>query len=130
MFKINGLDHVAITCRDVIGSTEWYQQVLGMEHRYKGMWGGSPVMLFCGRGGIAIFPASTDAVKLEGGQSLIAVQHIAFNVSRESFQAAQAHLREKGVAFEFQDHDIAKSIYFKDPDGHELEITTYEVNQG
>jgi len=28
---------------------------------------------------------------------------------------------------EFQNHGIAHSIYFRDPDGHELEITTYEV---
>jgi catechol-2,3-dioxygenase len=41
--------------------------------------------------------------------------------------AAQQELKTRGVAFEFQDHEISESIYFQDPDGHELEITTYEV---
>ena len=32
-----------------------------------------------------------------------------------------------GIEFEFQDHKISHSIYFYDPDRHELEITTYEL---
>ena len=36
-------------------------------------------------------------------------------------------LEKRGIKFEFQDHEIAHSIYFRDPDGHQLEITTYEV---
>lgn len=40
---------------------------------------------------------------------------------------AQAALRERGIAFQFQDHEVSHSIYFSDPDGHRLEITTYEV---
>jgi len=31
------------------------------------------------------------------------------------------------IALEFQDHGIAHSIYFFDPDGHALEITTYDL---
>jgi hypothetical protein len=32
-----------------------------------------------------------------------------------------------GIAFEFQDHAVSQSIYFDDPDGLRLELTTYEV---
>jgi len=34
---------------------------------------------------------------------------------------------ERGIKFEFQDHEISHSIYFRDPDGHALEITTYDL---
>ena len=44
------------------------------------------------------------------------------------FVAAQQELKKHGIKFEFQDHEIAHSIYFRDPDGHQLEITTYEVD--
>jgi catechol-2,3-dioxygenase len=32
-----------------------------------------------------------------------------------------------GIPFEFSDHGIAHSVYISDPDGHRIEITTYEV---
>jgi catechol-2,3-dioxygenase len=36
-------------------------------------------------------------------------------------------LEPAGSPFDFQDHDVSHSIYFSDPDGHRLELTTYEV---
>ena len=33
----------------------------------------------------------------------------------------------QSVLQEFQDHAASHSIYFEDPDGHRLEITTYDV---
>ena len=36
-------------------------------------------------------------------------------------------LEAQGIAVTFQDHDISHAIYFYDPDGHQLEITTYEL---
>jgi catechol 2,3-dioxygenase-like lactoylglutathione lyase family enzyme len=53
--------------------------------------------------------------------------HLAFRANRENFVAAQRELEKRGIKFELQDHEISHSIYFRDPDGHQLEITTYEV---
>jgi catechol 2,3-dioxygenase-like lactoylglutathione lyase family enzyme len=53
--------------------------------------------------------------------------HLAFRANRENFLTAQGELKKRGIKFEFQDHEIAHSIYFRDPDGHQLEITTYDV---
>ena len=36
----------------------------------------------------------------------------------------------RGVAFEERDYGVAWSIYMSDPDGHLVEITTYEVTRG
>ncbi len=41
--------------------------------------------------------------------------------------AGERELKERGIDFEFEDHKIAHSIYFRDPDGFDLEITTYEI---
>jgi catechol-2,3-dioxygenase len=41
--------------------------------------------------------------------------------------AAQRTLAEHGIPFELQDHVVAHSMYFTDPDGHRLELTTYEL---
>ena len=55
--------------------------------------------------------------------------HLAFRANRENFLAAQRELEKRGIEFEFQDHEISHSIYFRDPDGHALEITTYELHK-
>jgi catechol 2,3-dioxygenase-like lactoylglutathione lyase family enzyme len=53
--------------------------------------------------------------------------HLAFRANYDGFLTAQEELRRRGIKFEFQDHEISHSIYFRDPDGHELEITTYDL---
>jgi catechol 2,3-dioxygenase-like lactoylglutathione lyase family enzyme len=44
----------------------------------------------------------------------------------DDFARAQARLRERGVEFRFEDHGNARSVYFPDPDGNVVELTTYE----
>ena len=34
----------------------------------------------------------------------------------------------KDIEFEFQDHKIVHSLYFYDPDGNLIELTTYELS--
>jgi catechol 2,3-dioxygenase-like lactoylglutathione lyase family enzyme len=46
-------------------------------------------------------------------------------------EAAKSELRDRGIAFEEQrDYGVAWSVYMPDPDGHLVEITTYEVTRG
>jgi catechol 2,3-dioxygenase-like lactoylglutathione lyase family enzyme len=45
-------------------------------------------------------------------------------------EAATSELRDRGIAFEVRDYGIAWSVYMPDPDGHLVEITTYEVTRG
>jgi catechol-2,3-dioxygenase len=35
--------------------------------------------------------------------------------------------RERGIDVRLADHGVADSLYFSDPDGHRLELTTYEI---
>lgn len=125
--KLQHIDHIAITVRDVAESAQWYRDVLGLQHRFPGQWDGIPTMMFAGETGLALFPVKSDDPHAPPGRDTIAVQHIAFRVDRQSFHSAQEELRERRIHFHFEDHEISHSIYFHDPDGHELELTTYEV---
>jgi catechol 2,3-dioxygenase-like lactoylglutathione lyase family enzyme len=129
--NIEGLDHIAIVVRDLKASTEWYERVLGLERKFADVWGDVPVMLAArgeGRSGVALFPISVEKPQpLPARRSSLAVDHVAFRVDRENFERARGRLRELGISFEFEDHTVSHSIYFDDPDGNRLEITTYEV---
>jgi catechol 2,3-dioxygenase-like lactoylglutathione lyase family enzyme len=125
--QLEGIDHVAMGVRDVDRSAKWYIDVLGFKQLHKGMWNGVPTFIGKGNTGIALFPASQE-VKTSAHRE-VRMLHLAFRADRENFLVAQSELQKRGIKFEFQDHEIAQSIYFRDPDGHQLEITTYELSQ-
>jgi catechol 2,3-dioxygenase-like lactoylglutathione lyase family enzyme len=123
--ELDGIDHVALSVRDVERSAQWYIDVLGFERRHQGMWDGIPVFIGKGTTSIALFPVgSKEGSSSRGGVRML---HLAFRASRQNFLAAQEELKSRGIKFEFQDHEISHSIYFRDPDGRKLEITTYEL---
>jgi catechol 2,3-dioxygenase-like lactoylglutathione lyase family enzyme len=127
-FTVEGLDHVALAVRDVHGSAAWYRDVLGFERRYQDVWGDRPIVVGAGTTSLALFPTEGP---YQGGPEKppgrAHLRHIAFRVDAANFARAQASLQSRGLAFEFQDHAISQSIYFEDPDGYEIEITTYDV---
>ncbi len=126
--KLEGLDHCALIVTDLKQSTAWYQKVLGLERRHEEVWGNVPTFLCKGTTGVALFPATTakPAPRPEPGTAIV-MSHLAFRADRENFERAQQELKRQNIDFDFQDHEIARSIYFSDPDGHRLEITTYEI---
>lgn len=120
MFRIDRIDHVALTVRDIERSIAWYRDVLGLERRHEEVWGGVPAMMCAGETCVALFPGASSDPKPT-------MRHLAFHVDRDNFLRAQADLRGRGIPFTFEDHQISHSIYFNDPDGYEIELTTYDV---
>src|SRR5437763_16381564 len=119
-FVVEGIDHVALAVRDQKASEQWYREVLGLSREFADEWGDTPVALMTGGSGFALFRAPpADERQL--------VRHVALRVDRANFEAAQEDFRGRGISFEFQDHGAAHSIYFEDPDGLQLELTTYDV---
>ena len=127
MLVTEGIDHVAILVRNVSASAEWYQDVLGLQRLHQEIWGDFPAVVGIGATSIALFPVASDAPKPRPGRDTIAMRHIAFRVSAANFEQGKEHLVARGIQFTEQHHQIAKSVYFLDPDGHEIELTTYEL---
>jgi len=117
---VEGLDHVAIRVADQAASAAWYERLLSVRRVHEDAWGELPVML-AGRdgSGVAILPAR------DGRPAGFA--HLAFRVSRDAYVAARRSLEANGIRFEEQDHVVSWSLYFSDPDGIALELTTYEI---
>jgi len=116
------IDHAGLNVTDLIRSAEWYGRVFGFEivHQWKTTW-------MVGRGnmrlGLFLRPTATAIDDLD---HKIAITHLAFRTDAEAFAKAQQELTTLGVAFDTpEDTGIAYSIFFADPDGHQLEITTY-----
>jgi catechol 2,3-dioxygenase-like lactoylglutathione lyase family enzyme len=136
---LEGIDHVAMSVRDVEAAAKWYIDVLGFERRFQEMWEGVPVFIGKGTTAIALFPArssttassakvATAAGSTSSARGGVRMLHLAFRTNRKGFIAAQEELKQRGIRFEFQDHEISRSIYFSDTDGHKLEITTYDLS--
>ncbi|MGH2574664.1 MAG: VOC family protein [Ignavibacteria bacterium] len=128
MIKVQHLDHVAITVKDLERSVKWYQDVLNLEQRYKDEWEGVPIMMCAGDTCVALFKSSNSNPLPPPGRDTISMMHLAFRTDRKNFENAQVELKRRRIEFEFADHGVSHSIYFHDPDGHEIEITTYEIN--
>lgn len=126
-FNNAGLDHVAIGVGDVQRSREFYERVLGFE-RLHPEWD-EPVVMGTAGTGVAIFdreaqPSSTPA---EVEPPAVRILHIAFRVDRSGFEEAEQALAEEGAEPKFSDHGLSHSLYIRDPDGHQIELTTYDV---
>ena len=125
--RLQHIDHVAIAVSDLDDATTWYQEVLGLERRLAEVWD-EPRMLCAGETCVALFAAEGHP-KPPPGRDTIAMRHLAFRTDREGFEAAQRELGARGIEFEFEDHGIWHSIYLHDPDGHGVEVTTYELEE-
>ena len=123
--RTQGLDHVAITVEDLSRSRRFYMDVLGLEPKFEE--GHEPAFMLSHGSGLALF--SRQAYPGSGAEGVpdIRVMHIAFRVAREVFDRAREELPSLGIDARYEDHGSVHSIYFPDPDGHQIELTTDAV---
>lgn len=127
MFHLHQVDHVALTVRDVEKSVRWYTEVLGLQRMHEDVWGSFPAVVGIGGTSLALFPVRSADPPGPPGPETICTRHIAFRTDRDNFERARVSLTARGLDSRFEDHGIAHSIYIVDPDGHQLEITTYDL---
>ena len=70
----------------------------------------------------------------------VALQHFAFLVAEDEFDASFERIKEMGLEYwadparsrpgEINRHDGGRGVYFKDPDGHLLELITRPYGSG
>ncbi len=124
MLNIHRIDHVALTSRDIDAAAALYTQI-GFEVVLR-----LPRATFLrhGEAVVALFPAREDARDGKGrgavDNSTVAIQHVAFRVAEGSLEELKSRLETLGIAVRGPiDHEINRSIYFEDADGHQLELT-------
>ncbi len=115
------LDHIIIPARDKWASARFLAHILGVEAGPQ--WG--PFVPVRTGNGVAL-----DYMDAEGFDT----RHCAFLVSEAEFDAAFARLRDAGVAYfaapsgagpgEINHLYGGRGVYFRDPDGHLLELIT------
>ena len=130
------IDHVELFVPDRHQAADWYCRVLGL-HVVPGLeqWTANPsgpLMIATPAGGtkLALFEGQSQQSRPTAG-----FHRVAFRVDAAGFVAFVRGLDNHQLkdcqgrlvtADAVVDHDLAYSIYFCDPYGHRLEITTYE----
>jgi catechol 2,3-dioxygenase-like lactoylglutathione lyase family enzyme len=105
------LDHAAFETPDPDGTAAFYERVLRARIVKTE---GHPVMAYVGDSGFAFHET--------GGPG----DHVAVRMTDEEREELKRRLDDAGVEWEERDHEIAKGVFFRDPDGRQLEAITYE----
>ena len=116
MLPIRGLYEIAIRVKDLDRAESFYREVLGLE---VGLRDERRRWLFLRAGGGA------GMVVLQDNKGDWPTQHLAFTIDAADVERAAGLLAERGVEIDgphYHDWMPATSIYFSDPDGHELEL--------
>ncbi len=134
---LRGIHHSAYRCRDAEETRAFYEDVLGLElatvvggEREPGSNKPNPFVHLFFRMGDGNFIAFFDAPESAAADAFKPVhgfdRHVAFEAADEAELADwQARFQARDVpCFGPIDHDFCKSIYFYDPNGLPLEITT------
>ncbi len=142
MIKIQQIHHVAYRCKDALETARFYQEMLNMEllvciaedkvPSTKELNPYMHIFLDAGNGNILAFFELTGQKPMDRDQNTpVWVQHIALQVQdRNALLDAMAELKAKGVdVLGVTDHSIIESIYFFDPNGHRVELTTVTGTQ-
>jgi catechol 2,3-dioxygenase-like lactoylglutathione lyase family enzyme len=125
------LGEIALRVTDLDASTGFYADVVGLSvlRRFD-----AATFLTLGEsaGGhtavVALFDRS-DEPGYEGlDPARTTVDHVAFTVAAEEFDAERERLESLGVKLDFAYHDWVawRSLYFDDPDGNRLEFVCYD----
>lgn len=116
MLKISGVYEVAVRVKELARAEAFYRNVLGLD---VGARDDNRNWLFLRAGGDA------GMIVLQEDQGEWPTQHFAFAVSEADIKNAAAWLREHGVVVKgpvYHEWMPSWSLYFSDPDGHELEL--------
>jgi catechol 2,3-dioxygenase-like lactoylglutathione lyase family enzyme len=131
-FRVEQIDHVEVLVPNVEKAAEWYERVLGLAPVPDLPWS-EPVMLSSDGG-------STKLALFEGRpqEGNVGWRRVAFRVSGTGFREILSRLDDVSVfapggsrvgADDVVDHEVSFSIYFTDPFGNRLEITTYDYEE-
>lgn len=150
-FQYRGVGHVALVCRDMAETVEFYEGILEMPLiKAIDIPGGQHFFFDCGNGATIAFFWFKDAppaapgiasqpldVRKDGHKSAIgSMNHLAIDITEDKFDEYLARLRAKGLAVNVINHNEGedersieltpntwiRSMYFYDPNGIKMEL--------
>jgi catechol 2,3-dioxygenase-like lactoylglutathione lyase family enzyme len=149
-FRFGGINHLALMSSDMDRTISFYRDVLGMplvktidfhngrgKHYFFDIGGGDCIAFFEFPGAGGPVDARTHA-RMAGTPGMM--HHVAFDVANEDIDAYRQRLVERGIEVtEVVNHDdtergasaevnattFVRSIYFRDPDGIQLEFAAW-----
>jgi glyoxylase I family protein len=128
---VQGVHHLALICRDVEETIQFYQEFLGfplvelVENRDYA--GSSHFFFDIGNRnllGFFDFPGHDHPAWQE---TIGGVQHLAISISPEQYDAARKKFDETGLEYLGPDRGVEESMYFRDPNGVGLELYREEL---
>ena len=129
MIHVSGIDHAAISVRDLEVSLKFYTDVLGLkiserEHQKPGI----EYFLDCGESLIGLLQGDPNGEKHMLQDSGLGGNHVSFRVPTRDFDAVVGELKKRNVTITFEKkRERSWSVYFLDPDGNKLEITSWPL---
>lgn len=160
MLKTAGINHIALVCRDMKETVQFYTEILNMpliktvqlpddgQHFFFDCGGGASVAFFWWKDGPPAAPgiASVESFPDKAKTAVGSMNHLAFDMEESELEAALDRLREQGVphtptiinhddspfgiAREKHEGVFVRSVYFKDPNGIMLEFAAYTKEFG
>ncbi|MDA3041404.1 MAG: VOC family protein [Actinomycetota bacterium] len=134
-----GLDHIVLVVADVEASVDWYREHLGLVAERLDQWrvGAVPFVSLRVDSSTVLDLVQRDVAKhgdpgssaKEDAVDRVNVDHAAFVTDRTGFDAFCARHRElieMGPKPLFGARGMGDGVYVRDPDGHRVEVRTYE----
>jgi catechol 2,3-dioxygenase-like lactoylglutathione lyase family enzyme len=129
------LNHTVVPARDKVASAKFFARIFGLPFEEDAVAYFAPVRV--SESLTMDFADSTQWISDFANSSRMAVHHYAFKVSEEDFDAIFGRIKAEGIAYgsgppnPIDDMRInhrggGRGVYFRDPDGHILELLTVE----
>ena len=127
MIRVHGIDHVALSVSDLERSLKFYTEVLGLkitarEHQKPGV----EYFLDCGTSLVGLIqgdPKGDNHVLQDEG---IGGNHFSFRARTSDFDGIVEEVKARGITITYlKKREKSWSLYFLDPDGNKLEITSW-----
>ena len=122
--KIQSLGHVVVRVRNCAKAETFYNGLLGLPIIARYDENGMKMTFFTlgNHHDFAVSEVSGDGSS--ESETAIGLDHVAFKIGTtlDELREAKAKLEHAGLAPQPVDHEVTKSLYFKDPDGNGVEL--------